>query len=231
MRSVVWASLQAQGKQCFAPWAGAESWGRAARPAPDLQRQLRHVAPLEQAAQVVVGDGPHARALLGAGSLPHGIVVHHRLSLAQLEGGRGRRRVWGLDGGQREAARRGGGGACGARAGRARGTTGQYGVGQHTQLSTACPGDGSCKGWRTSPSASSCLRRSIILSPRLLYSLAICCAKAAARGATQRSSGGQRRGGQPRSACIRRGAPAGAAGPTGSTAGVPPLRRPHAMQD
>lgn len=32
----------------------------------------------------------------------------------------------------------------------------------------------------TSPSASSCLRRSIIFSPRLLYSFAICCAKAAA---------------------------------------------------
>ena len=31
----------------------------------------------------------------------------------------------------------------------------------------------------TRPSASSCLRRSIILRPRLLYSLAICCAKAA----------------------------------------------------
>lgn len=31
----------------------------------------------------------------------------------------------------------------------------------------------------TSPSASSCLRRSIIFSPRLLYNLAICCANAA----------------------------------------------------
>lgn len=50
-----------------------------------LERQLRHVAALEEAAQVVVRDGLHALPLgCPPPLLPHRLVVHHRLCLAQL---------------------------------------------------------------------------------------------------------------------------------------------------
>lgn len=74
---------------------------------------------------------------------------------------------------------------------------------------------------RTRPSASSCCRRSMSLSPRLLYSLAICCAKAAytgttgAQGATwaggrgdARASSVEHRQARPRRLRLRQGAAA-----------------------
>ena len=65
--------------------------------APHLQRQLRHVAPLEQAAQVVVSDGLHALPPVRLAT-PHAVVLHNRLRLAQLQAGQGTRQGWGRGG-------------------------------------------------------------------------------------------------------------------------------------
>lgn len=74
---------------------------------------------------------------------------------------------------------------------------------EEESTSSAKDGIGAWGSGRTSPSASSCLRRSIILSPRLLYSLAICCAKAAVRSGAWGSRQKHARDAQLGSACMK----------------------------